>query len=73
MPRFQVDKGAVKFVLRGADIMCPGLTSKGALMDDVPAGQIVAIYAEGKQRPFAIGVTKLSTQDMYVPMPSRFR
>ena len=28
-----VDKGAIKFILSGADIMCPGLTSKGAYLD----------------------------------------
>uniref|UniRef100_A0A8B9XAT7 Pre-PUA domain-containing protein n=1 Tax=Bos mutus grunniens TaxID=30521 RepID=A0A8B9XAT7_BOSMU len=29
LPRQQVDKGAIKFVLSGANIMCPGLTSPG--------------------------------------------
>merc|ERR1719272_1166747 len=32
--RQQVDKGAVKFILSGANIMCPGLTSPGANMVD---------------------------------------
>jgi len=26
-PRFTVDPGALKFVLKGANIMCPGLTN----------------------------------------------
>jgi PUA domain protein len=26
-------QGAIKFILSGADIMCPGLTSKGAFLD----------------------------------------
>ena len=30
----QVDKGAIKFVLSGAHIMCPGLTSAGAALPD---------------------------------------
>lgn len=30
MARVQSDTGAVKFVLQGANIMCPGLTSPGA-------------------------------------------
>ncbi len=30
LPHQQVDKGAIKFVLSGANIMCPGLTSPGA-------------------------------------------
>jgi predicted RNA-binding protein (TIGR00451 family) len=29
MPRMQVDKGAIKFILSGANIMCRGFTSKG--------------------------------------------
>lgn len=32
MQRVQADTGAVKFVLQGANIMCPGLTSPGADM-----------------------------------------
>jgi predicted RNA-binding protein (TIGR00451 family) len=34
MPRLRVDKGAIRFVFAGANIMCPGLTSKGATMHD---------------------------------------
>lgn len=29
MKTVRVDKGAIKFVLGGANIMCPGLTSAG--------------------------------------------
>ena len=64
LPKFQVDKGAIRFVLSGANIMCPGLTSPGGSMEDVDSGTIVAIYAEGKQHPIAIGVTTLSTQEI---------
>ncbi len=34
MPKLRVDTGAIKFVLSGANIMCPGLTSIGATMHD---------------------------------------
>jgi len=34
MPEVQVDKGAIRFVLGGANIMCPGLTSKGGRMEE---------------------------------------
>lgn len=34
LPKLQVDKGAIKFVLSGANVMCPGLTSPGAKMDE---------------------------------------
>lgn len=37
----QVDKGAIRFVLSGANIMCPGLTSPGAMMSEVPKDTIV--------------------------------
>lgn len=30
MKKLRVDKGALKFVMSGANIMCPGLTSPGA-------------------------------------------
>ncbi|OAF68135.1 Translation machinery-associated protein 20 [Intoshia linei] len=29
LPKMQADDGAIDFILRGANIMCPGLTSKG--------------------------------------------
>mmetsp|Transcript_9419 Transcript_9419/g.24288 ORF Transcript_9419/g.24288 Transcript_9419/m.24288 type:complete len:186 (+) Transcript_9419:120-677(+) len=64
LPRMQVDKGAIKFVLSGANVMCPGLTSEGGSMEDVPADTIVALFAEGKQHAMAIGVTKMSTEEI---------
>jgi len=37
MPKLRADTGAIKFVLSGANIMCPGLTSPGATIhDEVP-------------------------------------
>lgn len=60
----QVDKGAIRFVLSGANIMCPGLTSPGAQMTPVEAGTVVAIMAEGKKLALAVGLTSLSTADM---------
>ena len=45
LPRLQVDKGAIRFILSGANIMCPGLTSAGARMDiDLPEEMIVVSY-----------------------------
>jgi PUA domain protein len=67
MKMFRVDRGAIKFVLAGANIMCPGLTSAGGALDEeVSADAPVAIMAEGKQHALAIGYTKMSAQDMYV-------
>ncbi|CAH0560226.1 unnamed protein product [Brassicogethes aeneus] len=64
LPMQQVDKGAIRFVLSGANIMCPGLTSPGAQMTTVPKDTIVAIMAEGKDHALAIGKTTLSTDDI---------
>ncbi|KAI8555647.1 hypothetical protein RHMOL_Rhmol05G0189500 [Rhododendron molle] len=65
MKKLQVDRGAIKYVLAGANIMCPGLTSPGgALDDDVAEETPVAIMAEGKQHALAIGFTKMSAKDI---------
>lgn len=44
MPKLRADVGAIKFVLSGANIMCPGLTSPGATIhdevgEDCPVGE----------------------------------
>ncbi|KAK9219196.1 hypothetical protein WN943_007837 [Citrus x changshan-huyou] len=65
MKKLQVDRGAIKFVLSGANIMCPGLTSPGGSLDEeVGAETPVAIMAEGKQHALAIGFTKMSAKDI---------
>ena len=61
----QVDKGAIKFVLSGANIMCPGLTTPGGRITKCGKDKIVAIMAEGKQHALAIGITKMTTDEMY--------
>eukprot|EP00658_Telonema_sp_P-2_P069911 TRINITY_DN593_c0_g1_i1.p1 TRINITY_DN593_c0_g1~~TRINITY_DN593_c0_g1_i1.p1 ORF type:complete len:184 (-),score=48.16 TRINITY_DN593_c0_g1_i1:407-958(-) len=65
LPHVRVDRGAIKHVLQGANIMCRGLTSAGAdLPVDLPEDTVVAIMAEGKDHACAIGVTKMSTADI---------
>jgi malignant T-cell-amplified sequence len=67
IPAVRVDRGAIKFILGGANIMCPGLTSKGAVLPDSPGyekGQVVAIYAEGKEHALAVGVLTMSTEEI---------
>jgi len=42
LPQVQVDRGAIKFVLKPVNIMCPGLTSPGAKMEvELEAGAVV--------------------------------
>ena len=77
MKSVQVDKGAIKFVLSGANIMCRGLTSPGGrLPDGLEAGEPVvcisgifhlqAIFAEGKVNPLAVGELAMSSEEMQV-------
>ncbi|KAK5781785.1 translation machinery-associated protein 20 PWA37_004694 [Arxiozyma heterogenica] len=66
-PTVQVDRGAIKFVLSGANIMCPGLTSAGAKLPDSPGLEkdtIVVINAENKENALAIGKLLMSTEDI---------
>jgi len=44
LPHMQVDKGAIKFILSGANVMCPGLTSPGARMTDVQPETVVVSF-----------------------------
>ena len=65
MKSVQVDKGAIKFVLSGANIMCRGLTSPGGrLPDGLEAGEPVAIFAEGKVNPLAVGELAMSSEEI---------
>ena len=65
MPRIQVDTGAIKFVLGGANVMCPGINSPGgAILTELPEGAPVAVYAQGKENALAVGFLKMSTADM---------
>ncbi|XP_032622918.1 malignant T-cell-amplified sequence 1 isoform X1 [Chelonoidis abingdonii] len=64
LPHQQVDKGAIKFVLSGANIMCPGLTSPGAKLYPAAVETVVAIMAEGKQHALCVGVMKMSAEDI---------
>lgn len=64
----KIDRGAIRFLLAGAHMMCPGLTSKGGYLpaaeNALPAETPVAIHAEGKEHAVGVGITKLSTEEM---------
>eukprot|EP00050_Salpingoeca_kvevrii_P020755 m.102425 g.102425 ORF g.102425 m.102425 type:complete len:186 (+) comp9008_c0_seq1:56-613(+) len=64
LPQQQVDRGAIKFVLKGADIMCPGLTSPGAKLVPAEKEAIVAIMAEGKTHALGIGKMVMSSEEL---------
>jgi PUA domain protein len=63
-----IDKGAIRFVLSGASLMVPGLTSSGGRLppkeEQIKEGEVVAITAEGKDEACLVGVLKMGTEDM---------
>lgn len=64
-PIMQVDKGAIPYVLSGANIMCPGLTSKGgAMTPGVGKDYVVVVTAEGKEHALAVGITNKSSSQI---------
>ena len=75
--RIRIDRGAIRFVLSGAALMVPGLTSPGGRLpgdahdkiygndgQDIEAGQVVVVDAEGKENACMVGVLKMGTQEM---------
>ncbi len=61
LKRVTVDKGAVKFVANGADVMRPGIV---AIEDGIAEGQVVAVVEETHGKPLAIGTALLATEAM---------
>uniref|UniRef100_A0A7S2FAF8 PUA domain-containing protein n=1 Tax=Octactis speculum TaxID=3111310 RepID=A0A7S2FAF8_9STRA len=64
-PIWQVDKGAIKHILGGANIFGGGLISGGGQMNvELQPGQPVIIMAEGKRHACCIGLVKKSPDDI---------
>jgi len=70
-PKLRIDRGAIRFVLSGANLAAPGLTSKGGWVPDpergepeVDAGEVVVVEAEGKEEICLVGVLKMGTKEM---------
>ncbi|KAE8152301.1 GTP-binding protein YchF [Aspergillus avenaceus] len=68
LPTVQIDRGAIRFVLSGAALMAPGLTSAGGRLPEkekaLEAGQVVAVLAEGKEFACLVGTLKVGTEEM---------
>ena len=56
LPQMQIDAGGIRFIISGAHVMAPGLTSAGGKIADVAEGDVVAVMAEGKQHALAVGI-----------------
>ena len=68
LPPVRVDRGAIRFLLSGVNMMCPGFTSAGGYLppadQELATNTPVAIFAEGKEHPAAVGVMKLSSEEI---------
>ena len=66
MPCVTADRGAIKHILAGSDVMDPGLTSAGGKLPELnlEEGTPVALYVEGKENAAAVGVLAKLTDDI---------
>ena len=77
--RVRIDRGAIRFVLSGATLMAPGLTSAGGRLPDANAagddaerygsedlnkGDVVVVEAEGKHSACMVGVLSTGTSEI---------
>ena len=70
----RIDRGAIRFVLSGATLMAPGLTSRGGWIpdpsrggegeEDLEEGEVVVVAAEGKEEACLVGMLKMGTKEM---------
>ena len=65
MPVFVCDKGGKPFVLRGAKVMAPGLTSAGgSVAPGIEKNKPVQVHIEGEKGAQAVGITLMSSEEI---------
>lgn len=71
LPSVQVDRGAIRFLISGANVMAPGLTSAGGRLPQadkgekpLDAGSTVAIRCQGKENEVSVGKLQLPTEEI---------
>lgn len=66
--RIGIDRGAIRFVLSGATLMAPGLTSAGGRLPEAEAqlkeGEVAVVEAEGKDEACLVGILRMGTEDI---------
>lgn len=60
LPKVVVDKGAIKFVVKGADIMRPGIVNA----EEFGKSDFVVIVDENFKKPLAIGKTMFDSKTL---------
>lgn len=61
LPKVVVDKGAIKFVVKGADIMRPGVVS----VDSFQRSDFVVIVDENYDKPLAVGKSLFDSKTIF--------
>ena len=62
---WRTDAGAIRFVLGGSNVMCPGFThDDGDMPADLPVDAPVVVGAFGKKHAMAIGQVKMTKGDI---------
>lgn len=64
LKKMQVDKGAIRHVIGGANVMCRGLTTPGGNISAAEIYEVVCITGEEKQHAMAIGIMKKSSDQI---------
>ena len=59
--RVVVDEGAVPFILKGADVMAPGIVDAD---EEIKEGDFVFVVEENYGRPLAIGIALMNGREM---------
>ena len=60
MKKVTVDMGAIKFVIKGADIMRPGIVE----FDEVNEGDLVSVIDATNKKPLCVGIMQVSSEHM---------
>jgi PUA-domain protein len=63
-----VDMGAVVFIIKGADVMAPGITDADPM---IQKDDLVWICDEKHRKPLAVGVAMMSGEDMKTKKPGK--
>ncbi len=63
LPKIIVDMGAIPFVVKGADVMVPGIVSSD---ENIVKNEYVVIIDEKHKKPLAIGFTLMDANEINV-------
>jgi PUA-domain protein len=63
-----VDMGAVVFIIKGADVMAPGITDADSM---IQKDDLVWICDEKHRKPLAVGIAMMSGEDMKTKKPGK--